>query len=82
MVLTLGRYMMTDHLEIRHFHLFCGLGGGAAAAIASVMSQTLLLAWSGETFALSAAPIWVRPLALAVATDESGQLELFGGKSE
>jgi len=33
----------------------------AAEAIAGVMGQTLLLAWSGETFALSAIPIWVQP---------------------
>ncbi len=47
----------------------------AAAAIASVMGQTLLLAWSGETFVLSAAPIWVRPLALAVAADVGGIMD-------
>jgi len=39
----------------------------AAQAIAHVMGETLLLAWSGETFLLSAQPIWVRPMALAVA---------------
>jgi len=33
----------------------------AAQAIAGVMGQTLLLAWSGETFAMSATPIWVQP---------------------
>jgi len=38
----------------------------AAQAIAHVMGETLLLAWSGETFLLSAQPIWVRPMALAV----------------
>lgn len=38
----------------------------AAAAIASEMGRTLLLAWSGETFQLSAAPVWVRPFAAAV----------------
>lgn len=32
-----------------------------------VMGTTLLLAWSGETFMLSAAPIWVRPVAVALA---------------
>lgn len=84
-----------DVCEIRHFHLFCGLGGGAkgfnrasprvgnmvgkfrcignavppaaAEAIAGVMGTTLLLAWSGETFVLSAAPIWVRPVAVALS---------------
>jgi site-specific DNA-cytosine methylase len=38
-----------------------------AQAIASTMGQTLLLAWSGTTFALSATPIWVRPVAAALA---------------
>lgn len=41
----------------------------AAEAIANVMAETLLLAWSGETFALSAAPIWVQPLVVAVTVD-------------
>lgn len=36
-------------------------------SIAHVMGETLLLAWSGETFLLSAQPIWVRPIALGVA---------------
>jgi len=39
----------------------------AAQAIAEVMGETLLLAWSGETFMLSARPVWVRPVALALA---------------
>lgn len=45
----------------------------AAQAIASEMGRTLLLAWSGETFALSAAPVWVRPVAvgLSVAQGEA-----------
>ncbi|MGE5515113.1 MAG: DNA cytosine methyltransferase [Bacteroidota bacterium] len=33
----------------------------AAAAIASTMAHTLLLAWSGQTFVLSSSPIWVLP---------------------
>jgi hypothetical protein len=41
----------------------------AAEAIASVMGETLLLAWSGETFQLSATPVWVRPLVIALAVD-------------
>ncbi|WP_068634935.1 DNA cytosine methyltransferase [Thauera butanivorans] len=44
----------------------------AAEAIASTMYQTLLLAWSGETFVLSAAPIWVRPVAVALSVAQGG----------
>jgi len=44
----------------------------AAEAIASVMGQTLLLAWSGKTSMLSAAPMWVRPLVIAVSVDVLG----------
>jgi site-specific DNA-cytosine methylase len=39
----------------------------AAEAIAHVMGTTLLLAWSGETFILSAQPIWVRPIGAALS---------------
>lgn len=39
----------------------------AAEAIANTMFHTLLLAWSGETFLLSATPIWVRPVAVALS---------------
>jgi hypothetical protein len=41
----------------------------AAQAIAEVMGTTLLLAWAGETFMLSSQPIWVRPIAVALAVD-------------
>lgn len=44
----------------------------AAQAIASEMGRTLLLAWSGETFALSAAPVWVRPLGVALSVAHQG----------
>lgn len=44
----------------------------AAEAIAGVMGTTLLLAWSGETFVLSAAPIWVRPVAVALSVAQVG----------
>lgn len=43
----------------------------AAAAIAGVMGQTLLLAWSGETFVLGSTPIWVRPVAVAMSVEHS-----------
>ena len=46
----------------------------AAAAIASTMGRTLLLAWAGESFILSNDPIWVRPLEIALAVDTSNQL--------
>lgn len=39
----------------------------AAAAIASTMGQTLLMAWSGTTFQLSALPIWVKPVAAVLS---------------
>ncbi|MBL0720220.1 DNA cytosine methyltransferase [Piscinibacter sp. Jin2] len=39
----------------------------AAQAIASEMGRTLLLAWSGQTFSLSAAPVWVRPVAVGLS---------------
>lgn len=39
----------------------------AAEAIAHVMGETLLLAMAGETFRLSAQPVWVRPLAIAIS---------------
>lgn len=42
----------------------------AATAIAEVMGETLLLAWAGETFALSAKPIWVRPVAVAISVHQ------------
>jgi site-specific DNA-cytosine methylase len=38
----------------------------AAKAIGTVMGETLLLAWTGETFILNAQPVWVRPIALAL----------------
>lgn len=39
----------------------------AAEAIASEIGRTLLLAWSGETFALGSTPIWVRSVAVALS---------------
>jgi hypothetical protein len=31
------------------------------------MGETLLLAWSGQTFTLSSSPIWVRNIAVALS---------------
>lgn len=47
----------------------------AAKAIADVMGQTLLLAWSGETFVLGSTPIWVRNLAATLSVDHAPLLE-------
>ena len=41
----------------------------AAAAIAGVMGTALLLTWSGQTFSMGSTPIWVRPVAVAVALE-------------
>ncbi|MFZ4289859.1 DNA cytosine methyltransferase, partial [Variovorax sp. HJSM1_2] len=39
----------------------------AAKAIGTVMGQTILLARAGETFLLSAQPVWVQPVAVALS---------------
>lgn len=44
----------------------------AAQAIASEMGRTLLLAWSGETFALGATPIWVRQAVVGLSVAQGG----------
>lgn len=46
-----------------------GVPPAAAEAIAGVMGRTLLLAWTGESFLLSADPIWVQPLTIALSVD-------------
>lgn len=43
----------------------------AAQAIAGVMGETLLLAWSGERFAMSASPVWVSPVAAALSVESA-----------
>jgi site-specific DNA-cytosine methylase len=45
----------------------------AAEAMAGVFGRTLLLAWSGETFLLCSEPIWVRPIAVALAVAPMGE---------
>lgn len=42
----------------------------AAQAIAGVMGTVLLLAATGQTFALSSTPIWVREIAIALGVDQ------------
>ena len=43
----------------------------AAQAIADTMGTTLLLAWSGESFMLSAVPIWVQQMAVGLSLDQA-----------
>lgn len=45
----------------------------AARAIAEEIGRTLLLAWTGQTFALSSTPIWVRDVAVAMTMPEAMQ---------
>jgi hypothetical protein len=35
------------------------------------MGTTLLLAWSGESFMLSAVPIWVQQMAVGLSLDQA-----------
>lgn len=46
----------------------------AAEAIANVMGTTLLLAWSGETFALGSTPIWVRKVAASLSIQQPSHI--------
>ena len=46
----------------------------AAQAIAEQIGRTLLLAWTGQTFALGSTPIWVRDVAVAVALTLPGEV--------
>lgn len=43
----------------------------AAQAIASVMGQTLLAAWSGQTFMLGSTDIWVRQIAVGLSVKDA-----------
>ena len=45
----------------------------AAKAIADTMGTTLLLAWSGESFMLSAVPIWVQQIAIGISLDQAAE---------
>lgn len=47
----------------------------SAKAIAGVMGRALLLAWSGETSAMSCEPVWVRPVAAALMAAQGAPLK-------
>lgn len=46
----------------------------AARAIAEVVGTTLLLAESGETCMLSATPVWLRPVAVALSVAQPAEI--------
>jgi site-specific DNA-cytosine methylase len=46
----------------------------AAEAVGEEIGRSLLLSWAGETFQLSSTPIWVRPLAIAIAVQGTGDM--------
>ncbi|MCY1296154.1 hypothetical protein D9M70_455280 [compost metagenome] len=46
----------------------------AARAIAEVMGTALLLAESGEKFMLSATPVWVRPVVVALSVAQPAEV--------
>lgn len=48
----------------------------AAKAIGDTMGETLLLAWTGETFVLSPEKVWVQPLRVALSVDHRPLEEL------
>lgn len=60
-------------------HIGNAVPRAAARAIGSEMARTLLMARTGQTFALSAAPVWVQPLAAALAVDSRPPEELVRG---
>lgn len=45
----------------------------AAQAIAEEIGRTLLLAWTGQTFALGSTPIWVRDVAMAITMPSANE---------
>ena len=50
----------------------------SAEAIGIEMLRTLIMAWTGQTFRLSASPIWVHPLAVALSLPGDGVFEITG----
>tara|TARA_R110000850_G_scaffold35311_2_gene94209 strand:+ start:4007 stop:4294 length:288 start_codon:yes stop_codon:yes gene_type:complete len=72
-----GRCIPCEHLELEglSYSAWRERIGNAVPppedkAIASVMGTTLLLAWSGEIFALSNTPIWVRNVAASISIQQ------------
>lgn len=47
--------------------------GDAAEAMGNVAAEVLAASWTGETFQLSATPIWVRPVAIALSVQSEQQ---------
>lgn len=70
--LSQGNEFALDHLTFDSSDQVCreqignAVPSDSAEAIADEMGRTLLLAWSGETFQLSSAPVWVQPALAAL----------------
>jgi hypothetical protein len=60
-----GKYSDTEWRE----HIGNAVPPDAAESMAGVIYRALLGAIVGETFTLSSAPVWVRPVAVALAVD-------------
>ena len=55
-------------------HIGNAVPPASAASIASTMGRTLLLEWSGQSFALSSESIWVRRVEVALAVAQPGEV--------
>jgi site-specific DNA-cytosine methylase len=64
----------TSHTTWRE-HIGNAVPRASARAIGSEMARTILMARSGQTFRLASTPIWVQPLAIAMALDSRPPLE-------
>lgn len=64
----------TSHMTWRE-HIGNAVPRASARAIGSEMARTLLMARAGKTFVLSAAPVWVQPLAIGMSMDAPDQFQ-------
>jgi hypothetical protein len=67
----------TSHTVWRE-HIGNGVPRATARAIGSVAAKTLLMARTNQTFCLSATPVWVRPVAVALGVDARPVSEIVG----
>lgn len=76
----IGEYLMNAHAfdldgtsdQAKRERIGNAVPPDAAEAIGSEMGMTLLLSWSGETFQLSSASVWVSPVTTSLAASQPG----------